>query len=112
MVDCDGKDRSKAKRCGHARMRLTYPASNPACYVSGEGGGHSVLQCNTESTGTSRSAPLRSKVLYVPSRPALITENTDINPDLLRSKEDVSITQKQRPDSRFNIQSQGGDIQE
>lgn len=102
----------KAKRCGHARMRLTYPASNPACYVPGEGGGHSVYRGNTESTGTGGSASLRSEVLSVPCRPALMTEDTAINPDLLRSKEDVSITQKQRPDSRFNIQSQGGDSQE
>lgn len=82
----------KAKRSGHARMGLTYQTRNPPCYVPGEGVGHSVYRGNTESTGAGGSAPLRSKVLSVPSRPALTTGDTAINPGLLRSKEDVSIT--------------------
>lgn len=80
----------EAKRSGHARMRLTYQTRNPPCAVPGEGGGHSVYRGKTESTGTGGSAPLRSEVLSVPSRPALTTEDTAINPGLLRSKEDVS----------------------
>lgn len=82
----------KAKRSGHAGMGLTYQTRNPPCYVPGKGGGHSVYRGNTESTGAGGSAPLRSKVLSVPSRPALTTGDTAINPGLLRSKEDVSIT--------------------